>query len=237
MVTAGPPRWKTRAPVVAARAAATKTFAVSGANCSCVRPPNAISLSSLRAACGHRDARRGRQSVVASRTVDDERADADRRHLFLLPEDPCKPLARLLVHPVERRRMADGLVRHRRPGVVDTRVGGCRARVGDANVARLGGVEHVDGPADVHRRPVGRISLDLRDQQRCQVHDVRDRMLVEHGVESRTVGDVAADDPHVRGRPRVRAGARSSRGRSRPRRRPRPRARRTSRRRCSRARP
>jgi hypothetical protein len=39
-VTAGPPRWKTRASRRAARADAMKTRAVSGANCSCVRPPN-----------------------------------------------------------------------------------------------------------------------------------------------------------------------------------------------------
>ena len=42
IVDAGPPRWKARAPSVAARAAAMKTRAVSGANWSCVRPPKAI---------------------------------------------------------------------------------------------------------------------------------------------------------------------------------------------------
>ena len=48
--TAGPPRLKTRAPSTAARAAATKTRAASGANWSCVRPPKAICEPSPRAA-------------------------------------------------------------------------------------------------------------------------------------------------------------------------------------------
>src|SRR4029453_18529558 len=68
IVTAGPPRWNTRAPSVAARAASLKR---------------------------------------------------ERRHLLFVPEDPRHAFARLLVHAVERDRVADRVVRHGATSVVD----------------------------------------------------------------------------------------------------------------------
>ena len=90
--------------------------------------------------------------------------------------------------------MADGVVRHRASGVVDLREDGSGARVGDADAAALGRVEHVDGAAEVDRRSEWWIRLDLRDQKRREVNDVRDPVLVEHAIERRAIGDVSAHD-------------------------------------------
>ena len=89
----------------------------------------------------HRERRRGGQTVVAAGPVDDPRADPDRRHLLLGPEDPREPLARLLVHAVEGDRMTGRVVRHGAavvvlPGV-DRRREAVFGVVGDADRLRL----------------------------------------------------------------------------------------------------
>ena len=90
-VTAGPPRWKTRAPSVAARAAATNDARGVGRELE-LRAAAERDRRAL-AACsgGHREARRRGQPGVAAGAVDDERPDADRGDLLLLPEDAREP--------------------------------------------------------------------------------------------------------------------------------------------------
>jgi hypothetical protein len=90
--------------------------------------------------------------------------------------------------------MTDRVVRDRTAGVVDLRVHGRRARIGHLDAPRLCGVEHVDRAADVDGGAVGRVALDARDEQRSEMDDVRDAVLVERVRERVAIGDVAAHE-------------------------------------------
>ena len=103
----------------------------------------------------------------------------------------CSSLVRELEHAVEGSRLA--CIRDTRPGAGTVDRG--RARIREAGHAvPLRRFENVRRPDDVDGGAAWWIGLHEREEQRSQMHDVRDAVLADRPLDLFEVGDVAVDE-------------------------------------------